>query len=347
LSKISFNAANELLNTVFAKALIGFPESILDYLFDLLSNFCKYEEEEIKIKPSLLIGININKHIVSIPNKKSITLLTNEANKERTRSNLKSLIPLCNNGWIIYINYRPDDNEIDYGVLRHFGGIKSEPFTNMLFAEEQYSKPPPIVLFTVLSNYEVLIKNYIEPELIIDFRLKTLESDKDLNVILDNFAEDCIRWYGENTNYLQCCKNVLRLAQERNHGTICVIIEKECQVSEIELFRSDSKIILEPIDIMEFAEPLIYDAVVYPSLVKEYYAITGLLISLMDIDGICIIDTAFRIRAFNVFVKSDSDETVGGARTRAFNTIKSIKDANIVGCYFQSQDGKHEYWRNK
>lgn len=133
------------------------------------------------------------------------------------------------------------------------------------------------------------------------------------------------------------------------HGTIVAVVNSNVEVSEIEMFAFDGKILEQPIEIAALAMDIIKkNNQVDIATLEKYYSLTGLLAMFMNVDGITIIDTVGRIRAYNVFVQADAEiQTAGGARTRAFQTIIRKGDSRVKGCYFQSQDGNSQYWRNE
>ena len=68
--------------------------------------------------------------------------------------------------------------------------------------------------------------------------------------------------------------------------------------------------------------------------------------TMLDFDGITIIDNSGKIRAYNVFIESTpniENMIIGGARRRAAYSILHNKNKKIVGVYFQSQDGDNFY----
>jgi hypothetical protein len=82
----------------------------------------------------------------------------------------------------------------------------------------------------------------------------------------------------------------------------------------------------------------------YDENVLRSYA--DVLTTMLDFDGITVIDNAGRIRAYNVFIDANVDKKnkiVGGARRRAAYAILQNKSKKIIGVYFQSQDGDNFY----
>ena len=76
--------------------------------------------------------------------------------------------------------------------------------------------------------------------------------------------------------------------------------------------------------------------------------ITNLFLDMLNYDGITVVDNLGRIRAYNVFVKTDLSNTIniyGGARKRAVFSIVNSRKKKIIGVYFKSQEGEVFYQR--
>ncbi|MDP1459634.1 hypothetical protein [Bacillus wiedmannii] len=99
-----------------------------------------------------------------------------------------------------------------------------------------------------------------------------------------------------------------------------------------------------PINLASLANNAIYDQDIVS--IQKYYAMSGLLLEMMNVDGICIVDEKARIRAYNTFIQlNDNTGIQGGARRRAAQSLIDAKPENVLGVYFQSQDGYCFYER--
>jgi len=121
------------------------------------------------------------------------------------------------------------------------------------------------------------------------------------------------------------------------HGTICMVVDKD--FVDKTGFLSDGTWLKEPI---EFGK-LFVRSNNFDESTLRYYA--DLITTMLDFDGITILDNAGRIRAYNVFIESNVsvNKIVGGARRRAAYSILQNKNKKIIGVYFQSQDGDNFY----
>jgi hypothetical protein len=132
-------------------------------------------------------------------------------------------------------------------------------------------------------------------------------------------------------------ENILKKAINDIHGAICVVIDKDYK--DKGLF-SDGIWLSEPIEFSKtFLQTKSYSE-------AKLTNIAELFISMLNYDGITIVDNAGRIRAYNVFVKPDKvtkKNIVGGARKRAAYSIINSRTKRVVGVYFHSQDGEIFY----
>ena len=134
-------------------------------------------------------------------------------------------------------------------------------------------------------------------------------------------------------------ENIMHKALNDIHGAICVVIDKDY---EDKGFFADGIWLDEPI---EFSKTFL--------MTKSYSEaklnnIAELFISMLNYDGITILDNAGRIRAYNVFIKTDQYvrsnlNAGGGARKRAAYAVINSPVKKILGVYLQSQEGEIFY----
>ena len=121
------------------------------------------------------------------------------------------------------------------------------------------------------------------------------------------------------------------------HGAICVVIDKDYKDKG---YFSDGIWLEEPI---EFSKAFLQTKSYSEARLNN---IAELFISMLNYDGITIVDNIGRIRAYNVFIKADKyskKNIVGGARKRAAYGIINSNIKKIVGVFFHSQDGEVFY----
>ena len=156
------------------------------------------------------------------------------------------------------------------------------------------------------------------------------------------FVEACVSKIKTTKRKLQDIKNLLdnifHSVLKGLHGTICMVVDKEFK-DKAGVFQ-DGTWLKEPI---EFIKLFMRSATFDENILRSY---ADVLKTMLDFDGITIIDNSGRIRAYNVFIESSPDASnniVGGARRRAAYSILHNKNKKIIGVYFQSQDGDNFY----
>ena len=100
-------------NSVFEfidKEYPNFPQKLTAQIINFCSNLAFYEEEGIKLRPSILFTNKIDTLIRNVPNSSKQTIFEDE-NEYMFRSRMKSLIPFSSHKWNIYVQINPN-NEI-------------------------------------------------------------------------------------------------------------------------------------------------------------------------------------------------------------------------------------------
>lgn len=343
---MNFSSANNKIKEMFESAHLIFEKNTMNAILSFLSKIHIYEEEENKIIPEIIIGNGIAGELFEKLFQCELfpIVQANEAeiNIERI---LKPIIPFCDNGWRLFINI--ENNTVIAGVMRSFAGPSAPSLLDNLLM------PIPetgfnYILIDVLSKFEIRLFSSNGDSLEIDYRF-TYSSGMDRDALLQSMIEDIVSKLPPDDSKLESQKNaflkVFTLSPKRVHGTICLIIKQECPLPLPGLLE-DGIILPVPIDLSQALIELLHTPDV-SSLSEKYYALTGLLLLMMNTDGITILDNCGRIRGYNFFIKPSATKTkiIGGARKRAAYSLIESKNPNLIGVYFQSQDGDMLYER--
>lgn len=351
MNGIAFGDRQSDILSFFAEKRIDIPEKVKTPLLSLLSNICSYEEEENRIFPYIMLGMNIETDVfASMFSVEAIKIIVDNDAGNFSRL-VKPLIPFCNNGWCIYVDL--SFSQVHYGILRNFAGIGSlsieEAFrgnkavdTTQLYTEYGISA---VMTFPLNKKCFSLLALDGE-EVRVDFSL--CQSDYDDNS-LNMFISDVTM---NNTSMQNVFRRVTSLFPQKLHGSICLVVKNGCELPN-ELLK-DGIFLKDGIDLFSSARELQLighstDNNYVQTLVNKHYALTGLFYEMLNCDGITIIDTDGVIRGYNVFISSSNEEKtiIGGARKRAALTLINSGDLDFLGVYFQSQDGNYFYKRIK
>ena len=319
-----FTEAKEAVLRFIAKEYPTMQENLISVLINNFYKFCSYEEESQKIKPRIIFTNNIDLVNRTIPNCFKLQLFSDEDEK-MFNSRLKSLLLFCLNDWCVYIECK--DGKVNYGICKVFNSIKEKGLNQLIFESENLinNEKFSLIFLETLSAYAINLHGIKGSDIIVNFSINDSNFLNRSNVIK--------RFVNASFSKLKTTKNKLT----EIHGAICVVIDKDYKDKG---YFNDGIWLEEPIEFSKtFLQTKSYSE-------AKLTNIAELFISMLNYDGITIVDNAGRIRAYNVFIKADKyskKNIVGGARKRAAYGIINSGIRKILGVFFLSQDGEVFY----
>jgi len=317
----------------------GFPIKLQNRFLNFFPLITNYQEEGIRYHPQLLFTNNIDGLMKQLPSPYFVEMF-NDINEHMFDSRIRALIPFCASDWIIYIAM--DDGRVRYGLVRNVGSIKDKSLEDILFNNpemvEGVGRRIHAVLCYAHTRWTVTMKSLKGNTLNTNFALDIMgHSD------MDNEVTALV-----NATYAKLKTSPKKLAELKNmlhhmfkhvlrevHGTICVVVDHDTFVRDD--FLADGIWLETPISMAKlFLQTNNYN--------EHRLTVTAeVFLSMLNKDGITVIDNMGNILAFNVFVEANLKETgniIGGARKRAAYTVINSRRKDIVGVYFQSYDGE-------
>ena len=345
LTNIFFDNGKENVVHFVENEFPNFPSKLLAQLINFCSSLSIYEEEGIKLRPTILFTNKIDTLVRNIKNSAKQQIFLDE-NENNFRTRMKSLFPFSSHEWNIYIQVN-SNGTFEYGIYRTFNSIKEHSFNINLFeSEELKARSNSVFAFVVqsLSSNNITFKSLKGEEMNLNF---SLEGKK-----LLNFNEEITEFVDASFSKLKTTKkklndiktmyqNIFENCFRNIHGCICVVVDKDYVDNG---FFSDGIWLDHPI---EFSKLFLQTNSYSESKLNAY---SNMFMDMLNYDGITIVDNKGRIRAYNVFIENDTSKAsaiVGGARKRAAFTVINSKVKKIVGIYFQSQEGEIFYNRNR
>lgn len=309
----------------------------IDMFLGMFYRLANYEEEGQKIKPTILITSNINAVIKNCPKAKKIVFYEDQDNIN-FRARIKALMCFCKRDWNIYVNFGEDI--IEYGIIKSMTSLKEKTLIKTLHEPstlEAISKKTNLVIIDVYGGGVCRLIGAKGSTCSVCFNLNS-DTEYNWENEINEFVEACVSKIKTTKRKLQDIKNLLGNifygVLQGIHGTICMVVDKEFK--DKAGYFQDGTWLKEPIELVKlFLRSSTFDE----NILRSY---ADVLKTMLDFDGITIIDNAGRIRAYNVFIESTPDankKVVGGARKRAAYSILHNRNKKIVGVYFQSQDG--------
>lgn len=323
---------------------IEFPTMQLSEVDAFISIFYKlvnYEEESQKIRPTILISSNINSIIRHVPNSKKI-IFYEDTDMTNFKAHIKALMCFCRSDWSIYVNF--GEELIEYGIIKTLTSIKEKSLLQTLKQKstmETIAKRCNLIILNVIGGGVCQLSGVKGNKCSVCFNLNS-QSEYNWDNEIVEFVDACVSKIKTTQKKLADIKtlitNIFHRVMRDLHGTICIVVDKEYK--DKTGFLSDGTWLKEPI---EFGKMFLRSSKFDENILRSY---ADVLTTMLDFDGITVIDNAGRIRAYNVFIEANSDkknQIVGGARRRAAYTILQNKSKKIIGVYFQSQDGDNFY----
>lgn len=296
-------------------------DAIIEVILRMIPLLGHYEEEDRKIKFKIALGIdkdteNLIASAYSL--KKYIKEEENQANRiNKIEKMIKDVAIFCERSADIFLVQ--NDNEIECGVF--FSNINTTEIREESFLDKGF------IIFEHIYKNRVLISAK-------DKKLQ-INMDFEENASIENRTEEksshpiYIKWKGIFERVRRCV-----------HGTICLIVDSQWQPDSDKNFTGEISSV--ELDLQHGSTNNINDMTEFNNRLEMFMA-------MLNYDGITIIDINERIRAYNLICKVNESKGVvnGGARHKAFHSLKNLKEENRVGyvaIYFQSQEGEIEFY---
>lgn len=338
------DAKNKIVDFL-AENFKDFPIKLQNRFLNFFPKMVNYEEEGVKYRPRVLFTNNIDSIMKSLPSPTKIELFRDE-NENMFASRLKVLVPFTKHDWCIYLDI-DDEDGFTYGIFRNINSIKEEPLEDIIF-RSLYLKERDDRVFGIYAYAEnawaITMKSIKGNEININFALdiKVVNDwDAEINSFVDASFLKLKATHKKLAEIKTMYRNIFKNVFRNVHGTICVVVDKDYVTSEHrDDFFDDGIWLSEPISLNKLFIQGAHNA--EPRL----NAIAAIFTSMLDFDGMTIVDNAGNILAYNVFVEANmrtAGNIIGGARKRAAYTIINSRKKGIVGVYFQSHDGEIFY----
>ena len=335
-----YNDAREMVLKFIMKEFATMPEPLITNLINYFYKFCSYEEEGLKIRPSIIFCNDINQIIKNIPLSFKLQLFADD-DSSMFNSRMKSIMSFCKKDWNVYVEIK--EEKIVYGICKVFNTMKDKGLVSLVLENQELLDNTDkfnFINLEAISSYAISMKGIRGNEVVINFSINDVNVSNREGVV-KRFVNASLSKLKTTKRKLAEVKtlyeNIFKKAFNDIHGAICVIVDKEYVDKG---FFADGIWLETPIDLSKvFLQSKSYSE-------SKLTNISELFISMLNCDGITIVDNVGRIRAYNVFISTDKSgkkNIAGGARKRAAYAVVNTKLRRIIGVYFQSQDGEIFY----
>lgn len=298
----------------------------------LISFVSEYYEEGKRLYPEVVLTNNMD-IFKTIPSRK-IPIQSVPLKESSFRHAVKLCAPLSSDGWVIYM-------EITAGTV-NFGMLSTEMTDTSLSLKKQTSSndtfPADSTFLHICCIGEKVVnlkglKGTLQVSL--DLGDDGYVADNSIEELSKIIASDCIEEkQGKISVYIE---KLIDNTLKAGHGNLIGVVKDDpASISSIKEELSDGVYLDAPIDLSQLVAITESDKTSISS--RHLRAYSSIASAMMNHDGITLISTAGRVLGYHLFIKDRKAdaEVVGGARSRAFESMKTL---GLKACFYKSQDG--------
>lgn len=305
---------------------------------ELIVLLATYQEEGVVLKPKVYIFKNINQIISMLPDgeKLKIGITTQDINGIKIA--LKKCAPLSKGDWVIYLS-ESEDNSMEYGLFCGSGNPISVDLDDVILDGDKSTRA--VRLYQLAGSCVELKSNSSET---INVFLNNQRNnsppplkyfDSLIEIITENIEPEV---YETSKNYLS---KVLIEALEESHGCIVGVATNSIPPK---FLMQDGTTFDKPIDFVKLISELQNKEIKESRLMNKGVLLKGMFNS----DGIILFDRKGQLLGYNYFVNLPAEKgLLGGARKRAFSSLKKKVGNGLVAVFMQSQDGWTDFERKE
>ena len=317
----------------FLRKLPDMKEAVIDAIIEILPSVPHYQEENDHFTFRIIMGngnppMGWNRRIYEFSGDALESLF-----KERVKACLKDVIHFCKSGCDLIIQQTQTrekaESAIQVGVFQSDIGNAGE--TERALLEKGF------LLIECVNRSKICINSHtssgVNDHLLIRF-------DLDENEFSDNLEDNNLESYPKGF-----WAGLFSQIKREVHGTICLFVDPSWNGNEDENFDS-GKIVFDDYKEMQIKPDSMLETQTFRDLYEQNF-IRKMFISMLNYDGITVIDTNGCVRAFHCFVSIHRGKfTSGGARHRAYRALANLFKDNdkYKALYFQSQEGNIRFY---
>lgn len=321
-SIIEFIKKNTEINSLYS-----IQEELLEALMQIIPLLNHYEEENQKLNFKLAVGINttienldgrfhiLQEYIYDASDIKEIRT-------SKIRNMLKKVAIFCSQDADVFIVQ--NENVIECGI--YFTDLEKTGSSEITLLNANF-----VVFQGVLKSKVLAMGKQGNKLLCFDLDI----NDKYTSILNQDIKNDlkvtvCRTWNG-----------IFEKVKKTVHGTICLIVDKSWDPTKDHNYTNL---------IHELNISLSRDDNINADKFQDFDNKIGMFLSMLNFDGITVIDIDENIRAYNLFCKiktSSIESDEGGARHRAYNYLKNLlpeERESYIAVYFQSQEGTVKFY---
>ena len=258
---------------------------------------------------------------------------------------LKAAAPLCSGNWRIYIERSPDGINCQFGVF--CGSSDPSSMTVEEVVLDAYDEKFPVIRIAQSATNKVEVRTSagdgIEFRFNNDQDVSELKAHEHVKMLSAVVSRSCGVGDTAFTGYIE---RILSSAIKDCHGTLIAVVPSGSPALPTSL--SDVVCIEPAFHLYERFKQHMEEGKSALS-VSRLQAASELVSGFISSDGITVFDDAGSVRGYRAFVHSNTGgkPVSGGARSRAFEAMKSVIGKDLLAAFFRSQDGRTDFMQSE
>lgn len=307
----------------------------------MVSQLAAYTEEGVPMSPSVFICSSVSQLVQLAGIGEHIPLSAEVPLESAGAKILKDAAPLCFGHWRIYIERSSDGQKCNYGVFCGTSDPSSLTIDEVVL--DEYDESFPVIRISQSGTNKVEVRSNAGDG--IEFRFNNDPDVEEIKVYqhIRQLAKAISAKSGRHgdlfTGYID---RILSMAIKDCHGTLIAVAPSAGGDLPAEI--SDLVRLEPPFHLYDRFQRHIDEGKTAAS-VSRLQAASELVSGFIDSDGITVFNDAGFVLGYRAFIKSDTAglPVMGGARSRAFGSMKALVGKSIVAAFFRSQDGRTDY----
>lgn len=317
----------------------AFPhsETHINGVVDIIDQVSDYYEEGSKLYPEVLM-ITSRDMMYSYPGR-FICLYTGSLQDRHFKESLKLCAPLAVDNWNIYI-ILPDDKNIEFGIIST--EVKETSSSVREISLSQTDKDDHFLYIRNVGGKNVEVARR-DDAFLISLSLQEFVTTQDENI--SRLVDSIIMDLEDKEETRRFMHKVILDSLNEGHGNLIAVC-KENDVNNALQYMTGGALLERYIDIPDLLKADKESNKSESSVaIKSYVSVVK---SMINHDGITIFSTNGKVMAFHCIIdnsKANDPNSVGGARTKAFDAMKTIPEFCMV--FFKSQEGKTKIYSHE
>lgn len=307
----------------------------------MVSQLAAYTEEGVPMSPSVFICSSVSQLVQLAGVGEYIPLAAEVPLESAGVKILKDAAPLCFGHWRIYVERSVDGQKCNFGVFCGTSDPSSLTIDEVVL--DAYEESFPVIRISQSATNKVEVRSNAGDG--IEFRFNNDPDVEEIKVHqhIRELAKAIAAKSGTHrelfTGYVE---RILSTAIKNCHGTLIAVAPStpgDLPAAFSDLVR------LEPHFRLYDRFQMHIDEGKSAASVSRLQAASELVSGFIDSDGITVFSDSGYVLGYRAFIKSDTAgaAVMGGARSRAFASMKALVGKSIVAAFFRSQDGRTDF----